>query len=214
LHVITSTPISQQLLLTGIDWPTYRRLARVLTGRPGVRLTYDRGRLEIMTLSPEHERIKHLIRRLLEALSEEVGQPIAGFGSMTFRRRRKLRSLEPDECYWVAHEAAVRGKDHIDLRHDPAPDLCVEIDITHSSLDRLGIYALLGVPEVWRFDGTSLRFLALQPDGSYQESASSLAFPRVAPADLMRFLNLRGTTDENSITQQLRAWVRQQRGTP
>src|ERR1043165_3371453 len=110
---------AQRLLLTGIDWKTYLRLGRTLGSRRSVRITYDRGRLEIMTLSPGHERFKHLLRRLLEALTEELSIDITGFGSMTFKRRRNLRGLEPDECYWIASEPQVRGKDHIDLSVDP-----------------------------------------------------------------------------------------------
>jgi Uma2 family endonuclease len=210
--MLRTVPATQRLLLTGVDWLTYRRLDRALTGRRGLRLTFDRGRLEIMTLSPEHERVKHLLRRLIEALSEELKLSIAGFGSMTFKRRRKLRSIEPDECYWIAHEPQVRGKDHIDLRLDPPPDLCVEVDITHSSLDRMGVYAILGVPEVWRYDGSAMTFLALQPDGSYQAVGTSLSFPLMSTNDLLGFLALRGTTDENSITQQLREWARRTLG--
>jgi Uma2 family endonuclease len=141
-------PAGQRLVLSGIDWRTYGRLLRAFDERPGVRLTYDRGVLEIMTLSPEHERFKHLLRRLIEALAEEMGLTIAGFGSMTFRRRRRRRGLEADECFWIANEPRVRGKDRIDLRVDPPPDLVVEVDVSRSSLDRLAIYASLGVPEV------------------------------------------------------------------
>ena len=78
---------------------------------------------------------------------------------MTFKRRKRRRGLEPDECYWIQSEPMVRGKDKIDLRRDPPPDLVIEVDWTHSSLDRLAIFAALLVPEVWRFDGQILRNL-------------------------------------------------------
>jgi Uma2 family endonuclease len=123
-----------------------------------LRITYDRGALEIMTLSPEHERLKHLLGYFILILVEELGWNMAGFGSMTFKRKRHQRGLEPDECYWIENELAVRGKDRIDLRRDPPPDLVIEIDWTHSSLDRLAIFAILGVPEVWRFDGKDVTF--------------------------------------------------------
>ena len=63
----------------------------------------------------------------------------------------------------VRHEAEVRNKDRIDFRIDPPPDLVLEIDISHSSLDRMGIYGILGVPEVWRYSNGTLRFRARQP---------------------------------------------------
>ncbi len=203
-------PASGSLVLDNVDWPMYSRLLRLFEDRPGVRLTYDRGVLEIMTLSPQHERRKHLLRRLLEALAEEMGIAIAGFGSMTCRRRRNRRGLEPDECYWIANEPAVRGRDNINLRVDPPPDLALEVNWTRSSLDRMAIYARLGVAEVWRLEADGLHFHVLQTDGTYALAVRSLSFPIVAPADILGFLALHGTTDEGSIVRQFRVWVKQQ----
>jgi Uma2 family endonuclease len=202
-------PGSQRLVLPGIEWKTYKRLLRVLGERPALRLTYDRGVLEIMTTSPRHERYKHFIGRLIIVLTEELLLPIAGYGSMTFTRRRRQRGLEPDQCYWIAHEPQVRGKDRLDFRVDPPPDLVLEIDITRSSLNRMSIYAALGVPEVWRFDGQVLTFYALQPDETYAAQPTSLTFPTLTPGDLMPFLALQPQQDENTVIRQFRAWVRQ-----
>jgi Uma2 family endonuclease len=171
-----------------------------------------------MTLSHEHEAQDRLLGRLVVVLTEELGLPLKCGGSTTFRRRKKQRGLEPDECYWIAHEAVVRNKDVIDLRTDPPPDLAIEIEITRSALNRMAIYAAIGVPEVWRFDGRTLTFHVLDADGQYRESTHSLAFPKFTPADLLAFLNLRGQMDENAIIRQFRAWVQQRfssgQGTP
>src|SRR5437588_11765498 len=149
------TPSGQRLVLGDVSWRSYERLLRVFDDRH-LRITYDRGALEIMTLSPEHERFKCLLSYLVLVLVEELGWNMASFGSMTFKRKKRGRGLEPDECYWIQNEPLVRGKDKIDLRRDPPPDLVIEIDWTHSSLNRLGIFAALGVPEIWRYDGTVL----------------------------------------------------------
>jgi Uma2 family endonuclease len=202
----------RRVVLNNIDWRTYERIGRALLDRSGVRLTYDRGTLEIMTLSPRHERIERLIGRLINAVTEELNVPIAGYGSMTFKRRKGLRGLEPDECYWIAHEAQVRGKDTYDVSADPPPDLVLEIDITSSSVDRMAIYALLKVPEVWCFDNRRLAFRVLQADGTYADAPTSPAFPFLKPADLLPFLALHATQDETSIVRQFRTWVRQQTG--
>ena len=37
----------------------------------------------------------------------------------------------------------------------------VEIEITSSLANRVGICAAIGVPEIWRFDGKTLRFCSL-----------------------------------------------------
>jgi Uma2 family endonuclease len=202
-------PAEQRFVLHGASWRTYSRMLRALADRRAVRLTFDRGVLELMTLSHEHEHQTRLLGRLVVAITEECGLPVKSGGSTTFRRRKKRRGLESDECYWIASEALVRDKDRIDLRRDPPPDLALEIDVTRSSLDRMAIYSALRVPEVWRFDGQSLTFLVRGPDGAYSAQTHSLAFPQIAAADLMVFLTMRGQSDENAIVRQFRAWLRQ-----
>jgi Uma2 family endonuclease len=199
---------AQSIVLEDIDWRNYRRLLKVFDGRPGIRLTYDRGTLEIMTTSPEHELLKRLLGRFIEALADELSIDIAGYGSMTFRRPRK-RGLEADQCYWITYEAQMRGRSQIDLRTDPPPDLVVEIDITSSSLDRMAAYAVLGVAEVWRLDAQGLTFQLLRPDHTYAEGAASRAFPFLRPTDLAGFLAQRTQISETALLREFRTWVRQ-----
>jgi Uma2 family endonuclease len=194
-----------------VDWRTYARLLRVFAERPSLRLTYDRGVLEIMSPLHEHESDGRFLGRLVVTLTEELSLPVKAGGSTTFRRKRRRRGLEPDDCYWIASEPQVRGKRRIDLRNDPPPDLAIEVDVSRGSLDRMSIYAALRVPEVWRLHQQGLTFHVLGADGRYTESPHSRAFPMVTPADLIRFLNLRSQLDENAVVQQFRAWLRQQR---
>jgi Uma2 family endonuclease len=203
-------PREQRIVLYSVDWRSYGRLLRAFGDRPAVHLTYDRGCLEIMTLSHEHEGLSYLLGRFIDALTEELNLPVKGGRSTTFRRRKRKRGLEPDCCWWIANEALVRGKDKIDLRIDPAPDLALEVDITHSSLDRLAIYAALGVPEVWRWNGQTLACYLLGEDSRYAENRLSKAFRNLAPTDLAQFLARRGQMDENALVRQFRTWVREQ----
>jgi Uma2 family endonuclease len=200
-------PSAQRLVLDGVRWQTYTRLLRIFDDRH-LRITYDRGALEIITLSPEHERFKCLLSYLVLALVEELGWNMASFGSMTFKRRKKRRGLEPDECYWIQNEPKVRGKDKIDPRRDPPPDLVIEVDWTHSSLDRLAIFAALLVPEVWRFDGHDFHVHILGPDGRYTEREQSRAFPFLPMNELARFVAMRSNQSETDIVRQFRTWVR------
>jgi Uma2 family endonuclease len=204
-----ASPAEQRFVLHDVPWRTYRRLLRALTDRPGVRLTFDRGTLELMTLSHEHESRSYLLARLVDALTEELDLPVKGGRSTTFRRRKKLRGLEPDSCWWIANEALVRGKTKIDLRIDPPPDLSLEIDLTHSSLDRLAIYEALKIPEVWRVEDQNIISYLLNA-GHYTVSAVSRAFPGLTVSDLASFLNLSGQMDDNAIVRQFRAWARKQ----
>lgn len=201
-------PDEQRLVLSGVSWQAYERVLRAFDDRH-LRITYDRGALEIMTLSSEHERFKHLIGLLLFTLVEELNWRLAGFGSMTFKRRRKRRGLEPDECYWIQNEPAVRGKRKIDLKIDPPPDLVVEIEWTHSALDRLSIYAALSVSEVWHYDGQRLRVQLLGPDEKYADASVSRAFPFLPLARFEEFLNKDTVFDEVELVRQFRAWARE-----
>ena len=199
----------RRYVLHGIRWRTYKAIRKDLDDR-GIRLylTYDRGSLEIMSPSGRHERRKRRFGRLIEVMTEELQIAICSGGSTTFRRKLKKRGLEPDECYWVEHEPRVRAKEEVDLDVDPPPDIAIEIEYSRSILDKLGVYAALGFPEVWRYDGRSLRVARLQPDGTYVEGDYSPSFPWLPLADLVRFLKLVGTTDETSWIRDFRAWVR------
>ena len=160
-----------------------------------------------MSPSSEHESDADMLGRFVVVLTEELGHPIKAGRSTTYRREDLERGLEPDNSYWLANEPKVRGKRHIDLNVDPPPDLAVEIDVTRSSLDRMGIYAPLGVRELWRGDEHGLAFFVLRK-GKYVEKATSLAFPWLKPADLTEHLALRATMDENEVAARFRAWVR------
>jgi Uma2 family endonuclease len=202
--------IRDRLLIDNVDWRTYTRFLYLFAERPGYRLTYDRGRLEIMSPLPEHEGDAEFLGRLAVTLTEELGLTIKSGGSTTLRRRGRRRGLEPDRCYWIANEPAMRGKRTLDLRVDPPPDLAIEVDVTSSSLDRMSIYAALGVPEVWSVDNGMLTFQALGVNRKYTVVSHSLSFPQVTPADLMSFVAMCANQDENSVIRQFRAWVRQQ----
>lgn len=196
-------------VLHEVDWSLYTRLLRAFDARRGFRLTYDRGTLEIMSPLWQHEEVKELIGRFIDVLTEELNLACRLGGSVTLRRRRKRRGLEPDRCYWIAHAPQLQGKHQLDLRVDPPPDLAVEIDVTSSSIDRMSLYAALGVPEVWRLSTGGIAFHVLE-SGAYQIRANSLSFPRLASADLPAFLAQWGQTDDTAIVRQFRQWVQHQ----
>ncbi|MEA5450997.1 Uma2 family endonuclease [Leptolyngbya sp. CCNP1308] len=198
-----------RVILRNISWQTYRSLVNDFEQEPAIRLTYDLGTLEIrMPLDP-HETFKKLLGRLIEAATEELGLEIRSLGSRTCDREDLAKGLEPDQCYYIRHEAEVRGVAQIDLANYPPPDLAVEIDITSSSLNRLAIYSALSVPEIWRFDGECLTICALQGK-RYILSPASLALPPLIASDIERFLQLQPTTGENSLIRQFRQWIASQ----
>jgi Uma2 family endonuclease len=191
--------------LSGISWQTYETLLQELSDRR-LRLTYNRGTLEIVTPSPEHELNKKVMGRFVETLAEESNIQIYPLGSTTFQRK-ELSGAEPDECFYFRNIAAIRGKKRLDLTIDPAPDLVVEIDITSSSPNRLQVYADLGVAEVWIYNGYSLTVQQLQ-NGIYTTSQTSQFFASLQVPEIASFLRQAQTTDYLELVKAFRRWVR------
>lgn len=203
----TLSPPEQIVQLSGISWQTYENLLAEIGDRP-IRLTYNRGNLKIMVPSQEHERFKTIMGRFVETLAEELEVRIEPLGSTTFKRP-ELSGTEPDECFYIQNISAVKGKKRIDLTQDPPPDLVVEIDITSRSENSLQIYADLGVPEVWIYNGSRLRINRLE-NGEYVEGEISLAFPSLPILEIVRFLEQAETMDYLELVKAFRNWVKSQ----
>ena len=200
-------PDPQRLLLYSVPWDSYEQILEALDDRH-LRITYDHGALEIMTLSPEHERNKILFRRLIEELCDTFDLAVAGLGSTTYRRREHERGLEPDECYYFGRLDRIRGLKRIDLRVDPPPELVLEIDVTRSCIDRMEIYASIGVKEVWTFDGDTLQMFRLNPHGEYELATTSELFPGIPLGELVRFVKQGWDEEDTSMIRAFRAWLR------
>ena len=200
---------STAIVLKGITWGVYQSMRAQLDAvKQRMYLTYDRGALEIMAPSPFHERYKGLIGRFLEIMSLELNIPIASFGSSTFARQDIERGLEPDECYYVRHEPLMGARFDVDLKTDPPPDLAIEMDYSPHAIDRESVYAALGVPEIWQYDGERLIGLAKGQDARYRPIESSVAFPFLRLADVERFLRDARGASEDTVVRAFRDWVR------
>ena len=198
-------------LLSGISWKTYQA---ILEGMGPRRLyhSYDRGTLELMTTSKAREMVKKFVARLIEAMAFVFDIDIQGVGSLTLRRQADEKGLEPDECYYIANEAVVRDKMDYNPDRDPAPDLAIEVDFTSKSIDRMGIYARLGVPEVWRcFESETVKFYRLGKDGAYREADESIALPPVVPHDIDQFLQQRGEQGDTALVKSFVNFIKEKR---
>ena len=187
LEAIDHLPSGGTLLLRDIGWDEYEQLLDKLAGRAGLRVSYDQGRLQIMSPLPEHENVKGVIHDLARILSEELSIPLEILGSTTYRRELKAKGAEPDESFYVENAAAIIGKRKIDLNVDPPPDIVVEIDLTHESLSKFPIYAALGVPEIWHYNGEQAQVYNLVGD-AYVEATASRFFAVVSGELLAEFI--------------------------
>lgn len=200
-------PPGQRLLLRDITWQEFETILEELGDHRGSRLAYDSGTLEMMMPLPEHEDDKEIIGDLIKALLEELDIEFRSLGSTTFKKKQS-QGLEPDQCFYIQHEAAIRGKKRIDLTVDPPPDLAIEIDVT--SRTHPAIYEALGVPELWQFDQGKLQIKLLQ-EGRYVSVAASPNFPGFALGEMLPYyLAESKTIGRNKALKAFRCWVQEQ----
>lgn len=197
----------KRLTFRNLDWHSFKQIHSLLTERTRARFTYDNGVLEITMPLEGHERSARLIERFILILVIEMGMKIKTMGSTTLDREDLLKSAEPDNGYYIQNYALVADHE-VNLNVDPAPDLVVEVDITHTDLNKNALYASMGVSEFWRFNGRVWQILQLV-DGVYVECDRSLTFPIVEKMDLYRFLEA-ALLDEVEAETNFRQWVRQQ----
>jgi Uma2 family endonuclease len=208
---VVSTPAEQRVVLHNVSWETYERILADQMSSRSPRFTFDRGELEIMSPSPEHERYIWRIGDLIGVLAEALDLEGEGLGSTTFRRGEIERGFEPDCCFYFENAERVRGKDRLDMRVDPPPDLVVEIDVTSPSRGRFPIFAEFGVPEVWRLRGGRLSMFRLAAS-SYQEVSESKVLPGVSATALSQLLAEGATFGRTAWLKLVRAWAHERFG--
>jgi Uma2 family endonuclease len=184
----------QRVILSGVPWDVYVAL-RDAVDSPGVRMTYLEGELEIMSPLPEHEDAKKTIARLIEVYALERNVPLYGYGQTTFRAAAKARGLEPDECYCVGRKL------------QDFPDIALEVVLTHGGIQKLLVYAGLGVREVWFWEDDALHLHTLRGD-RYEPIAASEALPGLDLEALARFARL---SDQHQAVVAFRDWLREAR---
>jgi Uma2 family endonuclease len=194
------SPPEERVLLQDVSWETYQSLLVDQRDRSVPRLSYDGGLLEIMSPSGEHEEVNDRFKYLVLAIAEELDLDLRTFGSKTFKRADLAKGFEPDSCFYIQNVAGISDTIDPDLSVHPPPDIVVEIDLTHPSLDKFPIYAQTGVPEVWIYSGQRV-FIHLLHEGVYKESETSKALKGVTATDLTRFIN-------EAPQMKLREWLR------
>jgi Uma2 family endonuclease len=195
--------------LGNMDWDGYIAITEII-GERHLRTYYADGDMEILMPSTEHESWIAILGLLIDVLSEELRLPRRCAGMTTFRRQDLEKGLEPDRCYYLTNEAKIRGVKRVDLRIHPPPDLALEVEITRSVDKRMRIYAGLGVPEVWRFDGKKLTVNQLVANGEYIVIERSGYFPMTPMSEFVRFMQMSPQLDDTTLAIAFREWAKQQ----
>lgn len=198
------------VVLRHVSWATYERLLADDEERRVPRMTYDQGVLELVTPSKAHDLDAATTTRIVDIVSASLGIPVQSTSTTTYRRQDLERGFEADASFYVQNEARVRGSREADLRIDPPPDLVLEIETSRTALNKLNLFASMGIPEVWRCDGERVTIHILDQD-VYRESASSLALPVLTSETLTRFLHMSRTMLSPDWFGMVSDWAREQR---
>ena len=191
-------PTEHRVLLRGVPWATYMAL-RANERNRGVRMTFDRGTLELMTTSRRHEFVSRYIYLLVSTWAGVQNLDIVASGSMTLSREDLDRGLEGDETFHIRSWPAVRDKEELDFTTDPPPDLAVEVEVTSPALSKLPIYAALGVPEVWLWRNEQIVYLSLTETGDYAAATESLNLPGFPVAQATALIARRAELSQTAI---------------
>jgi Uma2 family endonuclease len=203
----------QSLMLSDVRWEEYARLLE-LREQSGTRaeIDYSRGQLEIMTHGNIHERFKGLLGRIVSALCEELQVPMVLGGNCTIQREDLDRGFEPDDWFYIGPVAtrmmeptAMRS---LNFQADPPPSLAIEIEISQRLLDRIDLYAAVGIPELWRFDGSKFGIWSLDANGTYLPVECSRYFPGVSASAIAGCITDMATVDDAARLRRFREWIR------
>jgi Uma2 family endonuclease len=197
----------QRFVLYNVGWNIYQALLETNGGRPP-RMTYHQGDLEFFRSFLLHERYTCLVCRMVQTITEELDIPVVAARSPTLNSQSLDCGLEPDGCYYFSPQGRSRDWNRTDGTAEPPPELAIEIAISKPSLDRIRIYAALGVSEVWRFDGETLSIFLLGSDNAYNQSETSRILPFVPINELPRFLRDDYLGNDTRWGRAFREWVR------
>lgn len=195
----------QSTILHDIDWQQFESILEELGEKRNTRIAYLDGELEIVMPLPHHEKVKVLISYFVQALLDELAIDFEGFGSTTFKDKAKKAGLEPDECFYIQNNVAMRGIRKLNMEIDPPPDLAIEVDVT--SKTKFDVYRILGVPELWVYEQV-LKIYVLQND-EYIESEFSPTFGDIPVREIIpQFLELSFNEGRSAAMRAFRQWLR------
>lgn len=205
--VTTAIPGETRVLLENITWQTFKTMLAEMGSERANKISYRQGNIEIMTPQKPHESSNRLIEVFVGVLCEELGLEVNRVGSLTLTRDDLEYGAEPDSSYYIQNELLVREKENIDLAFDPPPDLVLEVEYSRPKIDKFKLYAAMGIPEFWRYNGTTLRVYILA-NGQYSETQTSPTFAVIPIKEIPRFIEESKKIGQIAVTRAFRTWVK------
>jgi Uma2 family endonuclease len=217
-------PNEQRVVLPSITWEKFEQILTELPPDRQIRLTYHRGKLEMMTPVAEHERCQKLLDSLILVLADELGQEVEAIAPVLIKNPGLDMAIEPDACYYLSRGVSRGGHggtappDRVEIRlpADSPPDLLVEVALTQTKLDKIPLYTRLAIPEVWRYITTAgenvlkgkLEIYYLQGD-RHTPQRHSTVFPGLSSDRILEFIEQSDSMSLAASLRLLRAWIQE-----
>ncbi len=200
-----------RILVANASWTLYEGFVKNLPESSPIRTAFDGRDMEIMVKGPIHDYFSERLGLFVMTLAGQLGIRIMPQAETTWIRPEIERGTEADRCYYldpakIASAVAALGRRVNDVAAYPNPDLAIEVDITVPKADRAGIYAALGVVELWIFDGEILTIERLDEQGRYQAVEQS-GFLRVRADQVLPWLTAEDVSEYGTWTRRLQEWA-------
>ena len=199
-------PVTPDLVMTIPIQAGKLGLFREMAPEGRARIKCFDGSLTLVSPGRPHESHRQKLGLLIAAISDVLEIPVHPLGSEFFHLPDYAEDVgyEPDEGYYIrSFGKATEGQ---------APDLALEVVVSHPADKALRCGAVLGIGEMWVLDVArrKLTFYTLvtrgKTKGMYQPKAKSRAFPALTPDDVLGRLD-EPLDDLVGYLKRCRAWV-------
>jgi Uma2 family endonuclease len=209
MATVTKRLSGDQWVQIPATWAAYLRLDHARGESANPRLIYCDRRLTIVTKGCPHEFYKARISFLLELMFMELEIRFSPTAEMTLKEgNREKKGIEADASYYLTNLDGLTPTRKVVMGVDPAPDLAVEIVISHPVEDSLAIYSAFGVREVWVCGDGGITFLIREDEGQYQEAERSFWLPFLSSEEMSTWLFPdTDKVDEMTFRRAYREWL-------
>ena len=194
-------PLGSTVHVLRADADTIAELAAIDWSRHFRRVCLDpvRGIITLMSPSFPHEDLTTILDSIVDAAGSLIAGATKGLRSTRLRGQDEPpgTGMEPDCAFYVGD----RARDYFEALGDgdeaevvfverTAPDLVVEVEITHADKGKAERYGEIGVRELWRLHGRKgtkelrAEFLALQPGMEPRMLDASQVLEGLTPDDV------------------------------
>ena len=206
LKEIALKSLNKKIVVQNIDWNLFNRISTIYNDCDFLRLSFNDNFVEIDAANKYWEKPFALLSDLVKFTCEETKTDYIEVGQTVLRDINKAKSVQTLGGFYIQNKLRLKDLLKNDSTTVVSPDLVIEVDVTSPSLDKMPIYAALGVPEVWLYKGERVEFYQLFRE-NYQKIENSIALPVLSSAAANQFLQ-KGLIQSSSVwIKSIREWA-------